>query len=58
MRSSAAWAAFSALCLAGRGVDGFGPKTGADVFAKGAKLPLYVNELTSTRTQAPMDHYQ
>ena len=59
MRSSAS--AMAALVLGGfcrRGAGALFPTIGPEVFKAAQKLPLFVNELTSTRTQAPMDHYQ
>lgn len=53
-----AWMALTAAVAGGRGAEGFLPMIGPEKFDVGAKLPLFVNELTSTRTQAPMDHYQ
>lgn len=53
-----------AALVAGAGMGGAGvaeallPMIGPEMFNLGATLPLFVNELTSTRTQAPMDHYQ
>lgn len=61
LKSAAPWAV---LMLAGSGnregsfANAFLPGLGPEVFETGAKLPLYVNELTSTRKQAPLDHYQ
>ena len=55
---STAWMALAALVAGGRGAEGFLPMIGPEMFDAGDKLPLFVNELTSTRTQAPMDHYQ
>lgn len=60
MRSSMVWTALAAVGggVGGRVVEAFLPGIGPEVFNKGDKLPLYVNELTSTRKQAPLDHYQ
>lgn len=62
--SSMAWTALAFLARGGGGGNGgvrvaeaFLP-IGPEVFEKGGKLPLYVNELTSIRKQAPLDHYQ
>lgn len=38
--------------------EAFFPGIGPEVFETGAELPLYVNELTSTKKPAPLDHYQ
>jgi len=44
---------------AGGGVEAsWLPSIGPKMFEMGAQLPLYVNELTSVRTQTTLDHYQ
>ncbi|CAM9910690.1 unnamed protein product [Ectocarpus sp. 8 AP-2014] len=57
-----AWSSLALLAVAGGGGSGVEaswlPSIGPKVFDKGSKLPLFVNELTSVRTQAPLDHYQ
>lgn len=59
MRScTAVLAALALTGMWGRGVEGLLPSIGPEIFKEGQKLPLYVNELTSTRTQSPMDYYQ
>ncbi|CBJ27720.1 EMP/nonaspanin domain family protein [Ectocarpus siliculosus] len=56
-----AWTSLALLAVAGGGGSGVEaswlPSIGPKVFDKGSKLPLFVNELTSVRTQAPLDHY-